>query len=452
LLSQKSIRLMVSQRENRLDFGAIMDTGKIFLAKLPQGLMGTEDSYLFGTLLVSKFQQLAMSRQAQAMSSRRDFWLYIDEFDNFITPSMAEILKGARKYRLGLTLAHHELHQLQRNADVASAVMSHPATRIVFRVGDEDAKKLAEGFSFFEPQDLKNLEVGQAIARVERSDFDFNLSVPMPEEVDEGEAAKRRQEVVTASREKYGTPRAQVEAALLRASEIEKPPEKVIPKPAVAEERPRATDQAPAKIVAPAPPPPPVIAPVETKPPAVSERKVPESPADLGRGGKQHQAIQQRTKHAAEQLGFRSVIEKEVLDGQGSVDLLLERVDQTFACEISITTTIDHEVGNVAKCLKAGYPTVAVICIAEERLKKIAAAVAGSLGPDLAARVIYCEPDEFIAHLQALPPPVPKAPEPPETRRGYIIRRTVTRLNPEDQKQREEAAIRSIAEGMRRTS
>ena len=184
LLSQKSIRLMVSQPENRLDFAEIMDTGKIFLAKLPQGLMGTEDSYLFGTLLVSKFQQLAMSRQAQAMSLRRDFWLYIDEFDNFITPSMAEILKGARKYRLGLTLAHHELHQLQRNADVGSAVMSHPATRIVFRVGDEDAKKLAEGFSFFIAQDLKNLEIGQAIARVERSDFDFNLSIPFPEQVD----------------------------------------------------------------------------------------------------------------------------------------------------------------------------------------------------------------------------------------------------------------------------
>src|ERR1035441_10639046 len=219
LLSQKSIRLMVSQPENRLDFAEIMDSGKIFLAKLPQGLMGTEDSYLFGTLLVSKFQQLAMSRQAQQMALRRDFWLYIDEFDNFITPSMAEILKGARKYRLGLTLAHHELHQLQRNADVASAVMSHPATRIVFRVGDEDAKKLAEGFSFFAAQDLKNLEVGQAIARVERSDFDFNLSVPLPPKVDEEEAASRRQEVITASREKYGTPRAQVEAALARSRE-----------------------------------------------------------------------------------------------------------------------------------------------------------------------------------------------------------------------------------------
>jgi len=81
-----------------------------------------------------------MSRQAQQMSLRKDFWIYIDEFANFITPSMAEILSGARKYRIGLTLAHHELHQLQRDSDVASAVMSHPFTRIVFRVGDDDAK------------------------------------------------------------------------------------------------------------------------------------------------------------------------------------------------------------------------------------------------------------------------------------------------------------------------
>jgi hypothetical protein len=456
LLSQKSIRLMVSQPENRLDFAEIMDSGKIFLAKLPQGLMGTEDSYLFGTLLVSKFQQLAMSRQAQAMSSRRDFWLYIDEFDNFITPSMTEILKGARKYRLGLTLAHHELHQLERNADVGSAVMSHPATRIVFRVGDADAKKLSEGFSFFQAQDLKNLEIGHAIARVERSDFDFNLAVPLPLIVDEADATKRRQEVITVSRAKYGTPRAQVEAALLRVFEPERPAETVIPKPAVVDAKPPVPDQAPVKMVPPAPPPPPVVAPVETKPPAlaeakpptVSERKAPVVPPDLGRGGAQHKAIQQRIKQAAEKLGFRSVIEKQI--PEGSVDLLLERPDQTFACEISITTTIDHEIGNVQKCLKAGFPTVAVVCLDEERLKKIEAAVAGSLGSDLAARVIYCEPDQFIARLQALPPQAPKAPTPPETRRGYVIRRTVTKLTPEEQRQRENAAIQSIADVMRK--
>src|SRR6266542_2182892 len=174
-LAKKPIRLMVSQPENKLDFANIMDSGKIFLAKLPEGLLGKENSHLLGTVLISKFQQIAMSRQAQQVSSRRDFWLYIDEFANFITPSMAEILSGARKYRLGLTLAHHKLHQLDRNKEVASAVMSHPYTRVVFRVGDDDAKKLAEGFSYFEAKDLRNLQIGQAVCKVERSDFDFNL-------------------------------------------------------------------------------------------------------------------------------------------------------------------------------------------------------------------------------------------------------------------------------------
>ena len=173
---------MVSQPENRLDFAHIMDESKIFLAKLPEGLLGRENSYLLGSLLISKFQQLAMSRQAQQVAARRDFWLYIDEFANFITPSMAEVLQSVRKYRIGLTLAHHELRQLQRDPEVASAVMSHPFTRIVFRVGDDDSKKLAEGFSYFEAKDLRNLETGQAVARVERSDYDFNLSVPLPVE------------------------------------------------------------------------------------------------------------------------------------------------------------------------------------------------------------------------------------------------------------------------------
>ena len=86
-----------------------------------------------------------------------------------------------------------------------------------------------------------------------------------------------------------------------------------------------------------------------------------ESARDLGRGGAQHQAIQKRIKEAAESLGFRSVIEKPVLDGEGSVDLWLERTGLAIACEISISTTIDHEVGNVAKCLKAGVPRVAAL-------------------------------------------------------------------------------------------
>jgi hypothetical protein len=448
-LAQKPIRHMVSQPENRLDFANIMDTGKIFLAKLPEGLLGRENSHLLGTLLVSKFQQIAMSRQAQQAAVRKDFWIYIDEFANFITPSMAEILSGARKYRIGLTLAHHELHQLQRNPEVASAVMSHPHTRIVFRVGDDDAKKLAEGFSYFEAKDLRNLEAGQAVARVERSDYDFNLSVPLPDAPDMNVAKTRRQEVITISRKEYGTPRAEVEATLAKSRESAPTVESPISRPVKPVAELPKTAEIPKAVE------PPAI--VELKPPVVAEipktQEPPlvikhEPPRDLGRGGTQHKAIQQRIKQAAEELGFRSVIEKPVLDGQGSVDLFLERTDQSIACEISISTTIDHEVGNVAKCLKAGVPKVMVICLDEERLRKIGNAVSGSLGAEMAARVEYFQPDPFIAYLKTLKPPELQSSE--TEYGGYKIKRSIPKLSAQEQTQKEDIANRVMADTMRR--
>lgn len=443
-LAQRPIAHMVSQPQNRLDFGAIMDNGKIVLVKLPEGLLGRENSYLLGAVLVSKFQQLVMARQAKKVAARRDFWIYIDEFANFITPSMAEILSGARKYRIGLTLAHHELHQLQRSPEVASAVMTHPYTRIVFRVGDDDAKKLAGGFSSFEADDLTNLETGQAVCRVQRSDYDFNLSVPLAAMPDETTMANRQQEVIAASRMAYGTPRAEVEAMLRQAWEVEtKQPETPMPKPPPEEPPPVRQPVSPT----PAPPPAQPKA-VEIPQEMVSEKKSVEPPRDLGRGGAQHQAIQQRIKKAAEGLGFRSVIEKAVLDNSGSVDLLLERDGKAFACEISISTTVDHEVGNVSKCLKAGFEDVVVICLDDERLEAIAKAVRGSLGAEAAERVRYFQPDRFIEHLTELP--IPPPPESTKITRGYKVKSKISKLSPEEQKRRDDIAISSIAEAMKR--
>jgi hypothetical protein len=428
-LAKKPIRHMVSQPENRLDFAQIMDSGKIFLAKLPEGLLGKENSYLLGTLMVSKFQQMAMSRQAQQIAARRDFWIYIDEFANFITPSMAEILSGARKYRIGLTLAHHELHQLQRDSEVASAVMSHPFTRIVFRVGDDDAKKLAEGFTFFEAKDLRNLEAGQAIARVERSDYDFNLCVPLPGEPDKNAAAARRQEVITVSRKKYGTARADVEAMQAKSHETV---------PTV--ERPTSP---PAKPVAELPK---VSEILKAAPAPVAETQEPPREQGQGRGGPHHQAIQKHIKDEAEKLGFRSTIEKPVLEGQASIDVWLERNGLVIACEVSFTNTEDNESGKIIRCLKAGIPKFAMICADEKKLQKIAAVIAANVEAELAARVQYFQPIPFIEYLKTLPVEPPKKSE--KIRRGYKVKHSTSTGSEEEQKAKEEAAIRAIAESM----
>ncbi|MDB6019607.1 MAG: hypothetical protein JWR19_4096 [Pedosphaera sp.] len=456
-LAPKPIRYMVSQPVNRLDFRDILDSGKIFLAKLPQGQMGKENSFLLGSLLVSKFQQMVMARQAQRVSVRKDFWLYIDEFHNFITPSMAEILTGARKYRLGLILAHQELRQLERDREVASAVLANPFTRVAFRVGDADARALENGFSFFEARDLQNLGKGQAITRVEKADFDFNLTVPLPEAVNPEAAQLVRQAVVEASRMKYAVPRAQVEAAEQAEFNSEAAtPDPVKPKPT------SPSEAKPAKPTA-----------AEVRQPTVSEKEAatviapegakPEIPAspiieattksassDRGIGGHQHNLIRERIETVARELGFYAAREKLTATGQ-KIDLALEKDNQVIACEISIMTTVDHEVGNVAKCLKAGCQQVAVICASEGRLAKIQMAVSGCLLAEEIAKVGYYLPDQFIDYLQKLPAGENGAANPQETVLGkYKVKSRASKLSPEETRTREASALKMLAETMRR--
>ncbi|MEJ0091324.1 MAG: type IV secretion system DNA-binding domain-containing protein [Limisphaerales bacterium] len=407
LLAKKPIRHMVSQPENKLDFAHIMDSGKIFLAKLPQGLIGRENSHLLGALLVSKFQQTVMSRQAQQIESRRDFWIYADEFANFITPSMAEILSGARKYRIGMTLAHHNLQQLQRDADVASAVMSHPFIRIVFRVGDDDARKLADGFSHFEATDLRNLEIGQAIVRVERSDFDFNLSMPLSEGANVTEAVALRQDVITQSRAKYATARADIDAMLS--------------KPAV---EPTAT--------APATPTP--LAIIES----ITNENVEESAS--------HSTIKESIGTEAEILDYEVTYEELFPEIQARADIVLRRGKQTIICQVSATTPAEFEADSVRKFLKAAVTQIAVISISRQKLGKIQ-----NLLSEIERRTVgfYTSP-EFIAKLQDMAADDPDGGMPEKGKpRKRKIDFASAQLTEEERKRREAEMLKSLARAMK---
>jgi Type IV secretion-system coupling protein DNA-binding domain len=453
-LGPKPIRYMVSQHTNRIDFGDIMDSGKIFLAKLSQGQIGKENSHLLGSLLMSKFQQQAMSRQSMVHTARRPFWLYADEAHHFFTPSMAEILTGARKYNLGLILAHQELRQLQQDSDVAGAVLSNAGTRVVFRVGDSDAKALAEGFTSFSTESLRKLGTGEAICRVERSDFDFNLSVGLPEKEPAYDlAATTREQVITSSRSKYATLRVEVVAEEMRQFQaLSSTATKPTPKETQFDSVPLTTETALVHPIAPVPSLESRVLPAEV--PKPSEASI-LPPADMGRGGAQHQSIQQRLKAAAEDLGFRSTIEKVILDGQGSVDLALEKDGFALACEIAITTTTDHEFGNVKKCIKAGFPVVAVISPKADRLNQIEEAVRAGFEAAESERIRYFLPDQFMAWLRDFAPTIPitaSAPSSPaeRTTRGYKVRRTATKLSEDERKAKEDVALKAIAESMKR--
>lgn len=458
-LSSKPVRYMVSQRENRLDFRAMMDSGKIFLARLPQGMIGRENAFLLGSLVMTKLQQMAMSRARVPNSQRRPFFCYIDEFQNFITPSLTEILSGARKYGLGLVLAHQELKQLDRDKEVGSAVLSNAFTRIVFRVGDADARALADGFAHFDARDIQSLGIGQAIARIERADNDFNLATTEPDSSDETEAEERRIVAIQASRSAYAIPLQQVQAELASrlVDEQEDDPQPAKPKkikesiPAVAEVRPAQAPQIPAAQPDPEPPSevPPATAiaqPVSASSPLVT---------DPGKGGYQHRILQDRIRSVGEQMGFHAHLEMPVGTSRESVDVGLIRPDMRIACEISVTTTIDHEVGNVRKCLRENFHLVAVITNEARRLRQIEGAVNGCFEPEEAARVRYFQPDAFLSFLSTLTPPpepdqVPSAPAPKESvRKGYKVKRVFTQLTPDERNLRESAALKLLAEELK---
>lgn len=223
-LRPKPLRAMLTQRESRLDFREILDGGRIFLAKLAQGAIGKENAALLGSLLVAKFHQAAISRQEIAARERRDFDLVIDEFQEVVTPSVADILAGTRKYRLGLTAAHQAMRPVfEADAAVAAALLANAATRVIFRVGEDDAKRFAEGFASFDASALTSLGVGEVIARIDRADHDFNLKTRMLPPIDPSVAATRRERVIEASRRRFASPRS---PTTMRSAQPSPPPPK----------------------------------------------------------------------------------------------------------------------------------------------------------------------------------------------------------------------------------
>lgn len=429
-LTPRSIRYMVAQRENRLDFANILDTGKIFLAKLSQGAIGRENSYLLGTLLVSKFQQLAMARQGQAERDRRDFFLYVDEFHNFITPSMAEILSGARKYRLGFVLGHQELRQLEKDREVSSAVLGNTYTRICFRVGDSDARTLEAGFSHFKAKDIQNLGTGEAICRVERSDFDFNLKVSLPTQPDAIEAQMRRTEVIEASRRTYGRPRADVEKAFGVASE----PLALPTSPPA-----RLTTALTKKPIEPAMP---------SKTPDATPASLP-APSTPGRGGKEHKYLQTFIKQWAEGMGWRTTIEAPVPGGTGSVDVLMTKGETTIACEISVTTSIEHEIHNLEKCVAGGFAYVVSISPEARRAREIEAAAQQVIAPAAFARMLFLSPEGLFVFVQEMDAKWVKK----ETMvKGYKVKVNYKPMNEADRQVRTQEISAVVARSLRRLS
>ena len=154
------MRPIIGQQKSAFDFREVMDSGKILLVNLAKGKIGDLNAYLLGLIIVGKILISSLSRADVPESKRKDFYLYIDEFQNFITPSVATILSEARKYRLGLIIGHQYIAQLVKGQDtqIRDAVFGNVGTIAAFKVGVEDAQFLEKQFApVFNVYDLVNV-------------------------------------------------------------------------------------------------------------------------------------------------------------------------------------------------------------------------------------------------------------------------------------------------------
>ena len=226
-LSNSLMRNIVGQVKSSIDIREIMDNGKILIMNLSKGRIGEDNSALLGAMMITKIQLAAMSRVDVPEKERRDFYLYIDEFQNFSTDSFANILSEARKYRLNLILAHQYIEQLSEK--VKPAVFGNVGTMIVFRVGAADAEELVKEFTpTFTEEDLVNLPKYEMYLKlmidgIASSPFSAAGLPPLNDLEKTGQV----EAVIKYSRNKYASDRQSVEERIMswHADQVESVPE-----------------------------------------------------------------------------------------------------------------------------------------------------------------------------------------------------------------------------------
>lgn len=221
-LSSALIRNIVGQTKSAFNLRDLMDQEKVIIMNLSKGRIGEDNSALLGAMMITKIQLAAMARVDIPEEERKDFYLYVDEFQNFATDSFANILSEARKYRLNLILAHQYIGQLTTDTStkVRDAVFGNVGTLATFRIGAEDAEFLEKEFEpIFMIQDLvnlpnRNIYIKLMIDGMTGSAFSAATLPP----IDLSKTVGNAEKVIKVTRERYGTQRDIVEEKIARWS------------------------------------------------------------------------------------------------------------------------------------------------------------------------------------------------------------------------------------------
>jgi hypothetical protein len=222
-ITNAMMRNIICQSASAFDVRKIMDERKILIVRLNKGALGELNSQFLGLLLVPRILMAAMSRSDVEEEQRPDFYMYVDEFQNYATNDFATILAEARKYHLNLTVANQFVSQM--DAEIKSAVFGNVGTKLIFRVGEEDAPFLSTVFQgVFTEQDLLNIDrfnayVGTMVNNAPVPSFSMDTTKDMAED-ERMRDPERADLIAELSKLKYGRSREEVAKEIQKRSNL----------------------------------------------------------------------------------------------------------------------------------------------------------------------------------------------------------------------------------------
>jgi len=460
--SDPRIRQMFASPKSSFNLREIMDQRKALLIKLDKGKL-KDAADLLGSLLMAKIQMAAFSRSNIRREKRVPFYLYIDEFQNFASESFEVILSEARKYGLSLIMAHQTLSQISE--ELRSLILGNTGLQVFFRVNRKDASLLAKEifeysgyevktvtsltpkyWSFAEEwehktEELQNLSPRYCYAKHKIAGGVISLYTPEIEPPWEeiGMEAEDFQEYQgkLPFGQKYLMARVDLVAQeAQRKTFIPERPEtrwvkeereiKVVRRPSKED----STTKTEVKKASPAP--------LQEKAKVSFIKPKEES---------QHRYLQTLIKKMAEDKGYKATVEQPTPDGQGKIDVSLERDGKKIACEISITSTPDYELGNIEKCLMAGYEKVVLCAPDKKALQKIKVLAGQKFTDQDQKRIFFFHPDELFFFLEA---EAAKEAGKEERVKGYKVKVKYQPVKETDKQTKREAVAKVIIGALKR--
>lgn len=449
VMSNASLERMFSHPKNKVDIFELLNEGKIILINTAKDLLGQEGSAIFGRFFIALIAQAAVQRAALPPHERRSSFVYIDEAQDYFDENISNLLHQARKYRVGLTFAHQNLDQL--GAGLRSSVLASTSIKFAGGVSAKDANVLeselrcSADFLMSQKKERDYTEFACHVRNFTARALSVHIPLGYVESLPTMNAAEQAV-LFEENRALYSAPPVLPSdvpfSAPLQPSTVRAAPESrratTPPQPTEApdDSQPAMSSIQPGVAV---PESAPSGAAIESRRKASLAKK---EPAQSGRGGQQHKYVQHLLKQLAEERGFRASIEETILDGGGRVDVSLVRGESRIACEISVTTSQDHELGNIEKCLAAGYTGVVLVGANERHIKALAKFIEENLDESERGKVQYVVPERLTEYLDSLG----EIPQPTEkTVRGYKVRTVHQVLDPKEADARRHAIAEVIA-------